>query len=240
MDFFELYIESLYTILANLTGGFTEAYITRSTIFSVIVGVICGTLLIVSACLIKKHRVFGIVAGVFQIVGPVALQKGVHVYSKLEVFKEITGGSTEIVEEKLAEYFSGQFSLLGIFVLCQMIFMASTILTFIYIIMSIKHTPKLCSVAALIFHIFRYMFVSPLDTFTAAVKQVTDATQTRVDLLNYAATLLPILLLFIGAFFAGKIAAKKALKEQEKMKEQAEAIVAAQNASKAEEQTEQA
>ncbi len=221
-SFFVDYMENLEAVLS-------DAYITRSTVFSILVGILACIFIVVASVMMKKGMVYGIITGIVQIVGAFCTQKMVHIFLQMNhvQFETITGTSQAELDQKMeefyADYFSNFFADMIPLMLCSVIMVISWVMALIFIIKSMKRMPKIFPVLAIILHIFRYLFVVPYDVITPIFAKVTDSSQGVVDIGYYFVTLLPFFVIMIGSFFCKKHAEKTAAKEAAKVAQKAEA-----------------
>ena len=211
-------LDFIIDLLQNLTAEFSVGYIIASTVLSVIVGILAATFIILAATFSKNNRVFGIIAGIFQILGAVGVQKYAHVFLSMEKFAmiQVTGSSQAEVNQKLQEemmdYMMGMLGDLVITAICGALMFAAWIMGLIFIIMSLKNHGKVFAIIALILHIGRYLFVLPYDIVSPFIlgQPISDMSQLVFDFLYYGATLLPFLLVMIGGIVSGVKAKKQA------------------------------
>ncbi len=200
---------------SNIQIELSEEYITSSTTTAVIVGIIAAVCIIASAFLMKKNRALGIVAGIFEVVGVYCAQKMAHLFMDLELFRVVTGSNQSEVNDKLADFYADSFKQMLPYMFCSFLVLAAWVITLVFIIKSMKVRPKLFPVFALILHIIRYLCVSPIPFVNALFGEITEDVLRSVDLLNYAAAILPFALLLIGVIiFAAK--SKKSADASEK------------------------
>ncbi len=206
-------MEIFIKFFENMQTELSEAYITSSTTMAIMAGIFAAALIICTAFFMGKNKVLGIIAGIFQIIGVFCTQKMAHIFMQLELFTVIEAGSAAELEEKLMEHLINSILDLIPFMLCSFMLMAGWVMTLVFIIKSMKQTPKILPIFALILHICRYLFITPYPMIDALFAPVTEANMVTTDMLNYAGVILPLILIFIPALI-GLIKSKKAPKAE--------------------------
>ncbi len=228
--FLELYMETYMKLLIQMFENMnlleqTPAYVISSTVLSLGTGVLACICIIAAAFLMKKSKVLGVIAGLFQIPGAYSVQLLVNTYLQMDLFQTVTiyGSSMSDVNQKLdafyAQYFAELIPDMICLCVCGAIMMAAWVLGLVFLIQCIRRMPKLLSIPALIAHVCRYMFAVPFN-LTVMFVPLTVMGQTGANVLYYIATLLPFVLVLIGSFFskrhlAGRAAEAQILKEAE-------------------------
>ncbi len=201
-------LEFLIEFLENLQLRLTDEYILSSTILSIVVGLLACGCMVVAAIFMKHNRIYGPIAGVMQIVGAFSVQKMVHIFLEMDLFRQVTIYGEDMedlasnVEDFYAEYFMDLLEGMVPMYLFSFLMMGAWIMGLIFIIRSMSRMPKVFPVLALLVHIFRYVFVMPYDIITPFFEKLTVEAQTRCDVLYYFLTLLPFLLVMIGSFLS--------------------------------------
>ena len=203
MDFIETYQQ----VISRMQIQLSEEYISSSLTTAIIIGVIACALIIFTAIISKKSVGFGVVAGIFALIGSIGNHFAVVYFHSTEFFKIITatGSNTsdayDNLNEALAEYYAEQLPRMGIYVVANMLILAGWIMSLIFIIKMLKVKPKVFGVFALIIHILRYVAVASTDAITPVLTQgpITEAIQKSQDFKVYLMTLLPLALVAIAA-----------------------------------------
>ena len=206
MDGYVRYFENLETYLS-------PEYLKSSLTTAIIIGILGAALIIFASIMTKKGLVLGIITGIMQIVGSFSAQKIAHLTLSIDFYRveTIYGSSQAEINQKTEQFYKTFFNdaMSNIVPLCifSMLYMVSWILTLIFIVKALENRPKVFPAFALVFQIVRYAFVAPYNAFAPALGPMTEAAQKSHDVRYYLITLLPLVLLAVGAlltFFKNK------------------------------------
>ncbi len=191
----------------------SEGYLSSSTLLSIIIGVVAAALTVTSAFLLKRGKVFAIITGIFQIIGSFCAQKMAHIFMDLDFVITATGETADEAMENLSQLYMDALAGLVPYMFCSMLFMASWVLTLVFIIRSMKLKLKVFPILALIIHILHYLGVSPIAGLNVLnlSGEITEEIQVQTDIQNYAVTLIPIVFVFISALVTSSKSRKDAL-----------------------------
>ena len=200
-----MYPEFLMNFYKNLRVDLTDEYLSSSTTLALIIGAIGMVMIIVSAFLVKRNRVLGVFAGLLQVAFSYCSQKLAHFMHTTDFFRveTIYGDNQEDLENKLDEFYSNFYEELIstsiVSVLYSVFIMASFVLTLVFVIKCLKLKPNGLFKAVLILNIVKMVLLAPYDMITPFVEKLTVESVASYDIIYYAATLLPLILLVIGA-----------------------------------------
>ena len=197
----------------RLQADLSDEYIKNAYVLAAIFGVVFFVLFLVMAIKQKKARGFGIASGILQLLGALGAAMNVIGFHSSEFFAVVkgTGSTQEEAEEalkdamasKLVDMLSGQVPM----IIGSILVLIAWIFGLIYIVKLKSEIMKGFSIPALILHILRFVFVSPVAvSFMNIINsvEVTQESQASHDYLFYGACALPYILLFIGALIGKK------------------------------------
>ena len=175
--------------LENLHASFSKSYLLSSTGFALAVGVIAAIFILVSVSLIQKNVALSVIAGIFQVGGAVSLQKASHLFLQMDLVKN-TGDTL---------FFQNLLTYLIPFFIFLLLAVTSWVLTLSFILSAIGKSPAAVGAFSLLIFLFGRLIILPINWIAPIFGPITEHAQMSADILNYAYTLLPLLLIMLGA-----------------------------------------
>lgn len=203
-------METLEKLFSLIQIPLTEEYISSSLTFAIVVGLIACALIVFASIASKKSLGLGITAGIFAIIGSIANHFSVVYFhtTTFAVSEKFVGSSLteadQMASDFLENYMTENLPKMFIYMAASALVLAAWVVTLIFIIKMLKVKPKLLGIFALILHIGKFLFVSPVNTLTPILTNVaaTEATQKSQDTLVYATVLIPLVLIAIAGLIA--------------------------------------
>ncbi len=182
----------------QISGGIDEESMSKMTTSAWIWGILFLGICVFVAIALKKGTTIGIIAGVVNAITIILTPTMIKAFHEMEFFKTIYGTQDQLddlVEEYYAEQIPKMIAYYGVTILG----LAAFVLALVFIIKSMKCTPKVFPIFALIIQIVRYAFIAPIDSFKMFTGGVTVESQISQANLYYIFTIIPIVLLVVPA-----------------------------------------
>lgn len=171
----------------------SKSYIIVSIIISALLGLCAFGFLLFSSFVQKRHKILGIVTGVFQLVGFITSTLFVILFNKLD-FNMIMATDEKLLDASVT-YINDHMTLIALFAISSLLMLASFIISTVYFAKLIKgQGSKAFTVVALVVHIASFMILSPLNNFSAVA---TEQSQIIYDIFYRIVCLAPSVLTFI-------------------------------------------
>ena len=187
-------------IFSDLQFEPSKSYIIVSIIISAILGLCALGFLLFSSFVQRRHKVLGIVTGVFQLVGFITSTLFVILFNKLD-FDLIMVTDEKFLDASM-KYINDHMTLIAIFAISSLLMLASFIVSTVYFVKLIKgQGGKAFTIIALVSHVASFMILSPLNNFSAVP---TEKSQIIYDIFYRIVCLTPSVLTFISSLILYK------------------------------------